>query len=135
VALPPANSAFHPDAGDAQQNATLMLRGMIAAAMADGKLDEAEKKAIIGSLEARGLDREAAAFINQEVASPADIATLAQEVQGPEQATALFTACRLAIDEDNKHERRFMEDLAEALGLEEGLVQQVEAGASSVRPS
>jgi uncharacterized membrane protein YebE (DUF533 family) len=135
VALPPKNSAFSPDAGDSQQNATLMLRGMIAAAMADGKLDEAEKKAILGSLEARGLDQHAVNFINGEVANPAEIATLAAEVQSPEQAAALFTACRLAISPDSKLERRFLEDMAEALGLDEGLVQQVEAAANSVRPA
>jgi len=103
--------------------------------MSDGKLEEAEKKVILGSLEARGLDQDAVDFINQEIAQPADIASLAEGVQGPEQATALYTACRLAIDLNNKYEKRFMEDLAEALGLDDVLKQQVESAAVSVRPA
>lgn len=134
VAEPPRNSAFNPNAGDPQQNATLMLRGMIAAAAADGRIDDSEKKAIFGNLKALGAaDAEAVAFLNQEVESPADAATLAAEVQGPEQATALYTACMMAINVDSRAEQRFMLELADALGLEESLVQQIEAAAKSVR--
>ncbi len=134
VAAPPRNSAFNPNAGDPQQNATLMLRGMIAAAAADGKIDENEKKAIFGQMQAIGAaDKEAIAFLNNEIANPADAATLAAEVQGPEQATALYTACTLAINVDTRAEQRFMLDLAESLGLEESLVEQIEAATASVR--
>lgn len=132
VAVPPKASAFHPNAGDSQQNATLMLRGMIAAAAADGTIDEAEKKAILGSVQAQGMDQDTLDFLNNEVANPADFATLAAECQGPEQATALYTACLLAIDVDNRDERRFMDGLAETLGLDEQLVAQIEAAAKSV---
>lgn len=136
VAAPPKNSAFSPDAGDSNQNATLMIRGMIAAAAADGKIDDKEKQAVLGQFQSLGgVNQEAIDFLNNEISNPADAATLAAEVQGPEQATALYTACRLAIDVDNKHERRFMEDLGEALGLDAELVKQVEAGAASVRPA
>lgn len=132
VAMPPKASAFNPNAGDAQQNATLMLRAMIAAAAADGTIDEDEKKAILGSVQAQGMDQETLDFLNQEVANPADAATLAAECQGPEQATALYTACLLAIDVNNRQERRFMDELADALGLDEQLVAQIEAAAKSV---
>ena len=132
VAVPPKNSAFSPNAGDPQQNATLMLRGMIAAAAADGTIDEAEKKAILGSVQAQGMDQDTLDFLNNEVANPADAATLASEVQGPEQATALYTACLLAIDVNNRQERRFMDELAETMGLDEQLVAQIKAAAQSV---
>ncbi len=136
VAAPPKNSAFDPHGADANQNATLMIRGMIAAAAADGKIDDKEKQAVLGQFQSLGgINQEAVDFLNQEISNPADAATLAAEVQGPEQATALYTACRLAIDVDSKLERRFMEDLAEALGLDEALVKQIEAGATSVRPA
>ena len=136
VAAPPKNSAFSPDAGDANQNATLMIRGMIAAAAADGKIDDKEKQAVLGQFQSLGgINQDAVDFLNTEISNPADAATLAAEVQGPEQAAALYTACRLAIDVDNKHERRFMEDLAEAMGLDEELVKQIESGAASVRPA
>lgn len=129
----PANSAFSPDAGNADQNAVLMLRGMIAAAAADGQIDETEKKAILGSVQAQGMDHETVAFLNREVANPANAADLAEQVEGPEQATALYTACLLAIDVNNRAERRFMDDLAEALGIDEQLVKQIEASTESVK--
>ncbi|MCA0423530.1 MAG: DUF533 domain-containing protein, partial [Proteobacteria bacterium] len=135
VAAPPKASAFNPAAGDQQRNATLMLRGMIAAAAADGTIDEAEKSAILGSAQAQGMDQDTLDFLNNEVANPADAATLAAECQGPEQATALYTACLLAISVDNRAERRFMDGLAEALGLDEQLVAQIESAAQSVRPA
>lgn len=133
VSQPPRNSAFSPDAGDSDSNAMLMLRGMIAAAAADGKIDENEKKAILGNVQALGMDNEAIAFLNNEVANPADAATLAADVQGPEQATALYTACLLAVNVDNRSERRFMDELAEALGLDEMLVKQIEASTEGVK--
>jgi uncharacterized membrane protein YebE (DUF533 family) len=129
----PQNSAFSPEASDADSNSMLMLRAMIAAAAADGQIDEAEKKAILGNVQALGMDQEAVAFLNNEVANPADAATLAGEVQGPEQATALYTAALLAIDVNNRAERRFMDDLAEALGLDEQLVKQIEASTEGVK--
>lgn len=133
VTQAPQNSAFHQDAGDASQNAVLMLRGMIAAAAADGQIDDAEKKAILGNAQSQGMDQNTINFLNHEVANPADAATLAAEVQGPEQATALYTACLLAIDVNNRQERRFMDDLAEALGLDEQLVEQIQASTEGVR--
>ena len=129
----PANSAFSPDAANADQNAVLMLRGMIAAAAADGQIDETEKKAILGSVQAQGMDRETVAFLNKEVGNPASAAELAEQVEGPEQATALYTACLLAIDVNNRAERRFMDDLAEALGIDEQLVKQIEASTEGVK--
>lgn len=129
----PESSAFHQEAGNSDQNALLMLRGMIAAAAADGTIDDAEKKAILGNVQALGMDNHAIQFLNNEVANPASAADLANEVQGPEQATSLYTACLLAIDVNNRQERRFMDDLAEALGLDEQLVAQIEASTEGVK--
>ena len=133
VPAPPKNSAFNPATGDAHQHAVLMIRGMIAAAASDGTIDEAEKKAILGNMQTQGMDQATMNFLNHEVQNPADASTLASEVQGPEQATALYTACRMAIDMNNKYEQRFMADLAEAMGLEDALVEQADSAATSVR--
>lgn len=133
VSPPPTNSLFDAEAGDGQQNAVLMLRAMIAAAAADGLIDETERAAILGNVQALGIDQATLDFLQDETANPATAETLAAEVQGPEQAAQLYTAARLAVDLDNDDEQQFMADLAAQLGLDEQLVAQLEAAAASVK--
>ncbi|HRJ70170.1 MAG TPA: DUF533 domain-containing protein, partial [Beijerinckiaceae bacterium] len=133
VAPAPANSLFNAEAGDGQQNAILMLRAMIASAAADGLIDETERAAILGNVQALGLDQETLDFLEAETANPATAETLASEVQGPEQAAQLYTAARLAVDLDNEYEQQFMADLAAHLGFDAQLVAQLEAAAASVK--
>ena len=133
VSPPPASSLFDAEAGDAQQNAVLMLRAMIAAAACDGLIDETERAAILGNIQALGVDQETLDFLQAETANPATAETLAAQVQGPEQAAQLYTAARLAIDVDNEDEQQFMADLAAQLGFDEQLVAQLEAAAASVK--
>ena len=66
----PAESPFGdtPDQDQDQQTALLMVRAMIAAASADGVVDNAERSHIVGSLEKAGLDVAAAKFLDEEFA-------------------------------------------------------------------
>ncbi len=60
-----------------------MVRAMIAAAAADGEIDQTEHQRILGNLRQAGLDDEAAAFLDQEMASPLDAAALARLATTP----------------------------------------------------
>jgi uncharacterized membrane protein YebE (DUF533 family) len=121
--------------GDDNARALRLVRAMIAAASADGTVDDAERAAITGNLKAAGLDDEAAAFLDAEFANPADLATLNEGVETPEQAAEVYTAARLAIDPDTQEEKDFLEALAGQLGLEAGLVAHIEAAAASAKAS
>ena len=68
----PAGSGFEPQAVS-NETALLYIRAMIAAAAADGRIDENEQQKLIGSLQQAGLDDEAHAFLQQELQSPASI--------------------------------------------------------------
>jgi uncharacterized membrane protein YebE (DUF533 family) len=131
----PDASPFGETGDRAQDNeaAMLVLRAMIAAAASDGVVDNAERSRIIGALEGAGLDVHAAKFLDAEFAKPATIADLAAAANTPALAAQAYTAARIAIEPDGIKEKAFLMNLAAALGLDEGLVAQIDAGASNAK--
>ncbi|MDJ1160203.1 DUF533 domain-containing protein [Chelatococcus sp. SYSU_G07232] len=135
VALPaPQSSPFNADAAS-QDTALLLLRAMIAAASADGHVDDAERRSIIGGLKEAGFDMEASQFLDAELARPASVAALAAGAATPEIAVEVYTAARLAIEPDETRERVFLAELAGALKLDPQLVAQIDAAAAQVKLS
>jgi uncharacterized membrane protein YebE (DUF533 family) len=128
-AAAPAGSGFEPQA-ISNETATLYIRTMIAAAAADGRIDETEKQRILGSLGQAGVEPAAAEFLAREMASPASVEELAASVKTPEEAVQVYTAARLAIDVDAQEESAFLAALATALGLEPGLVDNIDQAAT-----
>jgi len=129
LAAAPAGSGFEPQAisNDAAVN---YIRAMIAAAAADGRIDESEQRKILGSLAQAGLDDAAHSFLRRELESPASIEALAGAVQSPAEAVQLFTAARLAVDANSAEEAEFLSELARRLGLDPGLVAHIDAEAA-----
>lgn len=102
----------------AEQNAVagLMLRAMIQAAKADGKIDEAEKQRLLS--QTGDLDDEDRAFIREQMAAPIDAQALAREVpQGLEPQVYMMSL--MAIDFDNRAEAEYLHSLAQAMGLDQ----------------
>jgi uncharacterized membrane protein YebE (DUF533 family) len=107
-----------------EQNSELVLKAMINAAKADGRIDESEIARLIGKVQEHGADNEALEFLKREMAKPKDTATLVAAAKGqPELAAQLYSASLLAIDVDTPAEKEYLRDLAEALGLEPGVTQ------------
>lgn len=131
----PDASPFGVSGNFEQDNATamLVLRAMIAAAACDGVVDNAERSRIIGALEGAGLDVHAAKFLDAEFARPATIAELVEAANTPALAAQAYTAARIAIEPDSMKEKAFLMNLAVALGLDEGLVAQIDAGAAAAK--
>lgn len=129
----PAESPFGNTADDEhdRDTAKLIIRTMIAAASADGVVDSAERRAIVGGLEQAGLDGNAAAFLDQEFARPASVDELVAEASTPAIATQVYTAARLAADPDQPGEQRFLARLAAGLKLQPDLVTNIDAAARS----
>jgi uncharacterized membrane protein YebE (DUF533 family) len=131
----PAESPFGETA-DAEQDrrtAMLIIRAMIAAASADGVVDNVERSSIVGGLEKAGLDVTAAKFLDQEFANPATVEALVAGATTPAIATQVYTAARIAVDPDQPAEQRFLERLAAGLKVEPALVSQIDAAAHSAR--
>ncbi|WP_428031171.1 tellurite resistance TerB family protein [Ancylobacter sp.] len=131
--LPPAQSPFHPAQAERSHFDVTLLRTMIAASLADGHVDEAERAAISTKLgQGANLD-EAERFLTTELGAPASPETLASEASSPEQAAEVYMTALLAIDADTTSERVFLARLATALKLDPALVPHLEASARAAR--
>jgi uncharacterized membrane protein YebE (DUF533 family) len=131
----PAGSGFAEGDGDDNAKALLMVRAMIAAAAADGEIDDTERARIMGNLKQAGLDDEASGFLDEEFANPLDASGLVQMSSTPEMAAQIYTAARLAVDPDTDDEQTFLADLASGLSLDSELVAHIDAAAASVMQS
>lgn len=121
----PAGSGFEPQA-IGNDTAKLYIRAMIAAAAADGRIDDAEKARITGGLGQVGLESEATAFLQAEMSNPTTADDLAAAVGSQEEAVQVYTAARIAIDADTAAESAFLAELAGALQLDPALVAHVD---------
>ncbi|MCX8996875.1 tellurite resistance TerB family protein [Rhizobiaceae bacterium BDR2-2] len=130
LAPPPAQSGFEPDVLS-NDFVLVLVRAMIAAAKADGHIDEAERARIVERGNLAGLGGEAEAFLAEELASPTDIDALVGAARTEEQKVELYTASRLAIDPDSRAERGYLDLLAGRLALDDALVDHIEATVSA----
>jgi uncharacterized membrane protein YebE (DUF533 family) len=128
----PASAGLDP-AAVTDDDALLFARAMVAAASADGPLDERERARIVAALSQAGIDPQATRWLDDELSSPADVEDIADRVQTPEKAAQVYAAARLAIDPDTRQEREFLRQLAEALDLDPALARQIDDAAASVR--
>ncbi|WP_306223010.1 tellurite resistance TerB family protein [Bosea beijingensis] len=128
----PAGTGFEPQAAT-EATALIFIRAMIAAAAADGHIDDEEQRAILGGLKEAGLDQEAHEWLAKEMAKPASIDALVEAAESPELAAQIYTAARIAINPDNAAEKDFLAGLAGALGLDAELVANIDAAASAAK--
>lgn len=124
----PPGSGFETSA-ISNQAATVYLRGMIAAAAADGRIDASEQSKLLSGLKQAGIDAEAEEFLATELNNPATVDALVAGVATPEEAVQLFTAARIAVDVDTQEEHDFLAALAHGLQLQPDLVQHIDATA------
>ncbi|HEV2605295.1 MAG TPA: DUF533 domain-containing protein [Microvirga sp.] len=129
---PPQSSGFHP-ISHTEDDALLFLRAMVAAASADGQIDEAERSRITKGLVSAGVDEESTRWLEREMASPADVEELSAGVKTPEKAAQIYTAARLVVDPDTIQEREFLRRLAESLDLDEALRSQIDSTAVALK--
>ncbi|HEX8048653.1 tellurite resistance TerB family protein [Rhizobium sp.] len=132
---PPTNSGFSTAPAIASNDFALSLvRAMIAAARADGHIDDAERQQILGKVQQAGVGSEAEAFFERELANPVDLDAIVGSAQTEEQRVQLYAASRLAIEPDSRAERGYLDQLAGRLGLADALVDHIDAtvGAAKV---
>lgn len=101
---------------------TLILQAMIAAAKADGHVDEQEQQQIQQAVEALGADPSVNLFVQQELSKPLDPAEIATE-----EAAEVYLASLLVADEQNFMEKAYLQELAKQLNLAPDLVAQLSA--------
>jgi len=125
---PPPSASFGSESVDAEktgQEAVLLIRAMIAAANADGVIDEKERKQILKKLETVDLSDQEHSFIVKELLSPAGLEDIVAQVKSPEMAKMVYTVSLLAIEVDTDAEHIFMNTLARRLNLNESYLNDI----------
>ena len=105
-----------------QDVATLTVRAMINAAKADGRIDEAETERLVGKLREDGVTDEEQRFVMEEMRKPMDLEGIVRAVPNQHVAAQIYTASLMAIEVDTDAEKRYMQDLARKLGLNQQVV-------------
>jgi len=115
--LPPTSATL--------SDAVLLIRSMIAAAYADGRLDDSERTRIMEKLAAVGLTEEERQFILRELASPTDLDAIINAVNTPALAQQIYAVSLLAIEVDTEEERTYLKTLAKRLYLSDAMVARI----------
>ncbi len=110
-----------PDIDDAEddQDTVLLIRAMIAAANADGVIDQDERARILGKIETMNLSDQEHSFIVRELLSPVPMEKIVASVKTRKTARQVYTVSILAIDIDTDAEREYITTLAKKLNLDQ----------------
>lgn len=114
----------------ANEHSLKLLQAIIAAAKADGHIDAKEQATIdefVGKMEESS---ELSQFVQNELNKPLDPAEVAAGISDVGLASEVYVMSRLIIDDNNAEEKAYLEQLAKALNLDEGLVAQLDAQAA-----
>ncbi len=136
----PAEDAFIPAPTDTLGQEELgksLVRAMIAAAKADGRIDAEEKEAIFEKLKTMPLSAEEKAWVFDELSTPLDINAVVSRADTPEHAAEIYAASLVAISADTATEQAYLEALAIKLKLDPALVAEIhrQAGEKAPQPA
>ena len=108
------------------RNSELVLKAMINAAKADGRVEQSEIQRILGRVQESGADAQALEFLAVELKKPMETAVLVEAARGKlELAAELYSASLLAIEVDTPEGKQYLQELAAALGLEPEVTQRI----------
>ncbi|MBX7185897.1 MAG: DUF533 domain-containing protein, partial [Vicinamibacteria bacterium] len=111
-------AAQAPAAAQHPRDAMLLVQAMVAAAAADGVIDDAEKALMMKRAADAGFDAETKNFLEQELTQPRSLAVIVGASR-PEIAADVYAASCAAITADTESERVYLETLGARLGLSE----------------
>ena len=100
---------------------------MVAAAKADGHVDERERQLLGEQLNKLPADQgELQQWLHNEINQPLDPAAVARAASTPEMAAEMYIASVLMVDEEHFLERAYLDELARQLKLDPGLKVELE---------
>jgi uncharacterized membrane protein YebE (DUF533 family) len=115
---------------EAERRATTLLHAMVAAAKADGHVDEEEESAIAAEME--DLPEAARDLMRAALAGTLAPEEIAARVEGGQEAREVYAASALLSGRDHPGEVAHLDRLARALGLSEAEAHEIEAGLATV---
>ena len=117
VGMPAAPVASVLPGLDSAALAVRMLQAMVAAAHADGVMDEAEERAVLDRLRGADLDQEEKFFLLDQLHRPKTIEELAAGITDLAVARTMYLLAATAVAIDTEAERAWFDRLARQLGL------------------
>lgn len=104
----------------------LIIKAMIAAAKADGHVDPQEMERIELTLKQAGADSQLQHLLHEELNKPLDPTEVARLAQSPQQASEIYLASLIVVDEQNFMEKAYLQELAKQLNLSPEVTYQLE---------
>jgi uncharacterized membrane protein YebE (DUF533 family) len=114
-----------------EMHSQAMLKAMIAAAKADGHMDERERGLVEVELTRSEADPAARRWVEDELRRPVEPAEVALAAKTPEMAAEIYLASALVVDETTTMERAYLDELAKQLKLDPGLKAALESKAKA----
>jgi uncharacterized membrane protein YebE (DUF533 family) len=112
---------------EVEDHSHAILRALIAAAKADGRIDDQEKQLISTEIGRHTDDPQLQQWLNDEVARPLDAADVAQAAANdPAMASEMYLASAMLVDDQQDAERTYLDELAAALNLDPQLQVHLE---------
>jgi uncharacterized membrane protein YebE (DUF533 family) len=112
---------------EAEEHSQAILRALVAAAKADGHVDDRERQLIEGEFSRLGTDQELTNWLSAELNKPLDPAEVARAATTPEMASEMYLASLMLVDQEHFMERAYLDELARQLKLEPGLKAELES--------
>lgn len=117
---------------EAEEHSHAILRALIAAAKADGRIDDAEKQMISTEIGRHTDDPQLQQWLDDEVAKPLDANEVAQSATDPGMASEMYLASVMLVDDQQDAERNYLDELAAALQIDPQLQLHLEQQAKGV---
>ncbi|MHC8407133.1 tellurite resistance TerB family protein [Pseudomonas sp. TMB3-21] len=111
---------------EVEQHSHAILRALIAAAKADGHIDDAEQQMISAEIRRHTDDPQLQQWLDAEVARPLDVADVARAATDPAMAAEMFLASVMLVGDQQDTERNYLDELAAALKIDPQLQVQLE---------
>jgi len=125
---PKAIAEFHEDT-----TAMLLLRAMVFAAKADGHIDSSEQERITKVVQEMFPGQDTSQLLSGLMNEPLEPASLAAQVQSFEQGEDVYRLSCLIVNIDHFMERSYLDQLAQALGIQASRKAELEMEADEAR--
>ena len=124
---PYAREYRQPSPQQQESDAEIIITAMIDAAKSDGQVDPAELSRIMETMKSSGIGQEGVNYVIQKLQGPMETAKIVSAVNGrPDLAAQVYSASLMAIDVDTDAERKYLDKLANAMGLSPAVVRNIE---------
>ena len=121
----PGKAITDLEAAESDKRGLTLLQAMIAAANADGHIDNTERSRIETHMHTIEIGSDAKKLIEQELRNPLSVEQLASRVDSQAAASEVYLLSSLVVDERDPVEQQYLDRLAVALKLPEDLVSRL----------